>query len=535
MKSRVIAAVLAIISLLISPAFGADSMYDENWQPQPVDTTKSSIYGFRFQETQFEYGQLSYAQSSKSPSDVTECDTSNLALCPSGNRNIYIVLPPCQIMVSEICIERLEFGDKTTGEFLPAKFLRNVGTKTLLASETTGTPFGGSVSVWKSPIPNSDETIEYGVGVGLMYVPDLSQQSKNNNEKLSVLFMQATVTPVKKILGNYAPAVKRTVNGKLIGGYLDSTEPINRGVLDCVWQEIGICAKKTSFPDGSRLKLVLRIPSEVNGWIHGRFQNADIKIVKISDQINRLTVSADSAVIPSAGYLGEYKELTPDMTLALESSGVRVRATGSSGESANVSASDSKSFSYLKAFTPILGDRANALKTRWTFQSDIERMNSSCSNKVKGIKGIVSTNAMIYEGTAPSFDGKTLNYKVGGLHFNPDKTPFLGTYDLVMRSEVARCYYGFSSAPISADVSVTSSDGTKQVATTVVGEKDGWLKLGAYGFQFSNPTIKVTLKQNLKSTGSSASINKQITCIKGKSVKTVRAVNPKCPVGYKTK
>ena len=97
------------------------------------------------------------------------------------------------------------------------------------------------------PFLNSDETIEYGVGVGLMYVPDLSQQSKNNNEKLSVLFMQATVTPVKKILGNYAPAVKRTVNGKLIGGYLDSTEPINRGVLDCVWQEIGICAKKLLF------------------------------------------------------------------------------------------------------------------------------------------------------------------------------------------------------------------------------------------------------------------------------------------------
>lgn len=535
MKFKALIGVLLIAFGSIQPANSAGNSYDENWQPQPADSTKSPTYGFRFQETQFEYGQMSYAQSSKSLLDVTECDTSNLSLCPSGNRNIYTVLPPCQIMVSEICVESLEFSNKNTSAFLPAKFLRNVGTKTLAASDITGTPFGGSVSVWKSPLPNSDESIEYGVGVGLMYVPDLNQQSNNKNEKLSVLSMQATVTPIRKVIGKYAPAVKRVVNGKFIGGYLDSTEPINRGVLDCVWQEVGICAKKQSFPEDSRLKLILRIPNEVNGWIHGRFQNPDIKIEKISNQIDRLIVSADPVVIPTAGYLGEFKDLSPDMTSALKSSGVNVRASGSRGESANVSVSDARAFSYLSAFAPILNDRAGALKTRWTFQNDLERVNASCSNRVEGIKGIVSTNAMIYEGTAPLFDGKTLNYKVGGLHYNPDNTPFLGSYDLVMRSEVARCYYGFSSAPISADISVTSNDGTKQVATTVVGEKDGWLKLGAYGFQFSNPTIKVALKQLASSASSTQVTKKKIDCIKGKLIKTITAANPKCPTGYKVK
>jgi len=535
MRLKVLALALIVSISAIQPALSASQIFDEQWQPQPSASTSGPIYGFRFQETQFENGQLSYAQSSKSLTDIVECDTANLSLCPSGNRNIYIVLPPCEIMVSEICIESLEFKDKSTGDFLPANFLRTVGTKTLNASEVTGTPFGGAVSVWKNPLPGSDESIEYGIGVGLMYVPDLSQQAKNKNEKLSVLSMQATVTPVQKVLGKYAPAVRRMVNGKLIGGYLDSTETINRGVLDCVWQEIGICAKKASFPEDARLKLIIRVPSEVNGWIHGRFKDPDIKIEKYANSINKLTVTSDVAVIPSSGYLGDYKDLTAEMKQALDSSGVRVRATGSNGESANVSASDKRAFSYLSAFAPVLSDRAADLKTRWTVLSEIERTNASCSSQVQGIKGVVSTNAMIYEGVAPTFDGTSLNYKVGGLHFNPDNTPFLGSYDLLMRSEVARCYYGFSSAPISADVSVTSSNGTKQIATTVTSEKDGWIKLGAYGFQFSNPTIKVTLKQASAIPTKTSTTQMKITCIKGKVIKTVSGTNPKCPTGYKVR
>lgn len=57
------------------------------------------------------------------------------------------------------------------------------------------------------------------------------------------------------------------------------------------------------------------------------------------------------------------------------------------------------------------------------------------------------------------------------MHFLPDgSTLATGTYDLVMRSEVARCLYGFSSAPVSASVSITGSDQTS-VATTLVNEK----------------------------------------------------------------
>jgi hypothetical protein len=123
-----------------------------------------------------------------------------------------------------------------------------------------------------------------------------------------------------------------------------------------------------------------------------------------------------------------------------------------------------------------------------------------------------------------------------------------------MSSKVARCIYGFTQAPISATVSITSDAGVVSAATTVVNERNGWLSLGAYNFTYSSPTIRVVL------TGSSISevtptpsptptptatptaapqkspVKKStIICLKGKATKKVTAVNPKCPSGYKKK
>jgi hypothetical protein len=151
---------------------------------------------------------------------------------------------------------------------------------------------------------------------------------------------------------------------------------------------------------------------------------------------------------------------------------------------------------------------------------------------------------MGYDGTAPKFEDGTLNYRVTGLHHGPDgKSLNLGTYDLLLRSDAARCLYGFSNAPISASVSITSGDGLQNVATTIVTEKDGWLKLQAAGFTFSEKTIRLKLDQAkteavVTPTPSPTAIapvakKETIQCVKGKTVKKVTAAKPKCPSGYK--
>jgi hypothetical protein len=103
-----------------------------------------------------------------------------------------------------------------------------------------------------------------------------------------------------------------------------------------------------------------------------------------------------------------------------------------------------------------------------------------------------------------------------------------------MRSDIARCLYGFSSAPIKAEISITSDDGEKKVATTIVNEKNGWLYLSAKGFTFSAPTINVKLSQE-KVVAPVAQKKVTISCVKGKTTKKVTAVSPKCPAGYKKK
>jgi hypothetical protein len=103
-----------------------------------------------------------------------------------------------------------------------------------------------------------------------------------------------------------------------------------------------------------------------------------------------------------------------------------------------------------------------------------------------------------------------------------------------MRSDIARCLYGFSSAPIKAEISITSDEGEKKVATTIVNEKNGWLYLSAKGFTFSSPTINVKLSQE-KVVTPVAKQKVTISCVKGKTTKKVTAVSPKCPAGYKKK
>ena len=71
----------------------------------------------------------------------------------------------------------------------------------------------------------------------------------------------------------------------------------------------------------------------------------------------------------------------------------------------------------------------------------------------------------------------------------------------------------------------SAADGVEQVATTSLAEKDGWLRLSARGFHFSQPTITVKL--------TSQASEKTILCKKGKKTKTVTGLKPKCPKGWR--
>jgi hypothetical protein len=197
----------------------------------------------------------------------------------------------------------------------------------------------------------------------------------------------------------------------------------------------------------------------------------------------------------------------------------------------------------------------------WNFSANAYTGNNACSADKTKLHGLVVTNAPITEQGPPEFKEGSLNYRVAGIHKNIDGSDFQGRYTYIVRSDTARCYYGFSKAPIQASVQVISSNSSSQVASVLVSERDGFIKLQADNFTFSSPTIKIKLEQPAASvptpvatptptptpsvapvtpTPAATSIvapvkvakTLTLTCLKGKLIKKVTGVNPRCPVGY---
>jgi hypothetical protein len=158
----------------------------------------------------------------------------------------------------------------------------------------------------------------------------------------------------------------------------------------------------------------------------------------------------------------------------------------------------------------------------------------------------VTTNALVYSAGPPKYNKAegSLDYQVLSPHYTAAGQEAIGSYDLALRSDVARCIYGFSRAPIQATISIINPEGDNKVATTLVREKNGWLTLSAKGFTYSSPTIRVILSQEAEATSEVTAKSttpkmskkaKTITCTKGKLVKKISGANPKCPSGFKKK
>ena len=68
-----------------------------------------------------------------------------------------------------------------------------------------------------------------------------------------------------------------------------------------------------------------------------------------------------------------------------------------------------------------------------------------------------------------------------------------------MRTETARCVYGFEKAPFKSTIEVIERSGVQDIATTNVSERNGWIQLSAYNYTHSSPTLRVKLAQGVSS------------------------------------
>jgi len=570
LKRRSKFSVLLIAVALVSPtlAHGVDSI-PEQWATLPAPG--AGYIGYEANESAFANTEASTWINFTSDNGKIDGKVTKVAICNTGSEDgctysvfssYRAVLPVCADAADINCISEI-FATDATGKKL------TVGSSTIFPTNNPQA-FAGSKAL----------NVPRGSGAALVSITDaphaggdkylikttLSSSRTGDQTTFATPRLSASITAVKIIEGDFFDLATETNTAKYdrVGRIAVGTTQTKQG-LDakpsklCVAASTTQCALAYSIPKEISFGFSVRLNTNLSGWLHGRMKNAVIDY-KTTNGVTNLTVSANPIAVPVLDVWSKSEDLSDAHVAAyqnqfwggealhypltsetgglpiLDSEKTRTGMKNISFKHINGSFSKSSMDNFL-LWLPVAKDKAAAMPTQWRLGTMTDNGSGAvkdCLDKEKSLAGVVTTNSTMYLDGPPVFQDNTLDYKVASTHLEADGTTvFKGSYELIMSSSVARCIYKFTSAPISATVSITSENGAANAATTVVNEKNGWLTLAAYGFTFSSPTVRVKLMQ--QPVAPVVAKKSSITCVKGKTIKKVTAINPKCPMGYKKK
>lgn len=546
------------LSVTLSPiAFG--DVPEENFYPSVKQ--EAGWMGYNT-DNSIEYAQPSslYARTSNKQVDPTRkmyvCKSLQSSECTAPEIISYFfnaMFTKCADATDTNCIDSFSIKDPG-GNLREGTFQRNwVPGPVFTGDKTSHLPTGYGPNTWT--ITNSKGEIEtYALSVGVEgFIGRLGEKSIFNT-------FFAAVQPIKEVARADVRRPIANVTNRADGdGPGSNMTFIEKG---CQIAEDGTCGYRLPFDLENTVVLKVRISQPVQGWLHGRMKDANINIITAVDNSQLLEIAAKPLSIPSIYGWVKWTDLPQGVKdlYPVGSGGTGISLADFTTTDLNSRTLLTKSevagdraIKEMNLWLPLLNDKAAAMRSFWVAQSIKGELPIDSQNCVrgKGFTGVIGTNAAVYSDGPPTFDKEeqSLNYTVGASHLDSRGELFKGYYQLNLRSDVARCLYGFGSAPIQAKIEVSSSDGTPALATTVINENDGWLKMTAAGFTFSTPKIKVKLSQEVSTPAPAASPTPtpsivakpaaakktSITCVKGKTSKKVTAVNPTCPKGYKKK
>ena len=482
------------------------------------------------------------------------------------------LLGMCDSVLTTDCVVNVQAKD-SAGKSYTGKFVENFPGKTAYTysgDAKIGLPTGSSSFIVEfADLPHAG-------GNQYLVVVFLHGKRGFGEATFTLEEFKAAIYAVSQVPGSFSmPGPEMDIRpDHILGGRATRAGGFNQNQLlerrsACVKTSSQACALPWPLNLENTFELTMKLSQPVSGWLHGRMFDAESAITKAADGDQLLSIKGRPVVVP--GIQAWFKKESYPIPLQklyglMSQTQVDAGGLGWPSISGINNGPDGLPYSILKenfgyddggfrevsAWIDAVGDKATLAPTVWAFRSIQSQQFSSCMKGTDSLSGIVTTNATMYIGNPPTFNqaDQTLDYKVMAPHYLPDGSEFKGSYDLLIKSDVARCIYKFSSAPISASVSIISSDGTAQVATTVVGERDGWLTLSAKGFTFSAPTLRVKLSQKADPAPAKvdpapvtapvaapkpAAKKTTISCVKGKTVKKVTAVKPTCPTGFKKK
>lgn len=501
------------------------------------------------------------------------------------------VLPKCSESSDTDCVNGIT-ARNSTGTVQNAKFLSYVYPNHINRFEPAQTlkiPEAAQPSIWQLPAFPHKGGDQYAL------ISGLSGNTSVKNPEAPESFY-AHFIPVQRVTTDWVPQLSPNKDGftffypqcitkspgssgeARIGckGMVD--QGVGEAQYKCVlWIDEGRdCYIQRPFDSDSTFTIDFRLTAEISGWLHGRLKQPSISISRGLDNSTEVSISAQPLAVPVYYSGDKYVNLPEKIKVAYASRGHLSLGGGYSricceaiidpllrNATSTPNPFGSDSISELQLWLQNVSDRAVATPSLWSVRTmNSWELNSSsqCFRAGNNLKGIVATNSTTYSQGPPEFRDNSLNYRVASPHLNQHDEVFKGSYNLIVRSDVARCLYGFSTAPISAKIEVISESGVSNVATTVFRESEGWIYLSANNFTFSSPIIRTKLTQvpekstepksegvlpKKEETASPTTSFEQsapqikpakkatINCIKGKTLKKVTGTNPKCPKGFK--
>lgn len=431
----------------------------------------------------------------------------------------------CSQTSNSPCVESLEARMSPDQPWIKATFLREVSYKASASEQANF--IRGMQNAW----PNS-QVLQTDVGLGWDYqpstqlpgsaggplifdIPDVRNASGSTQYTLDARYeissgvangklenpnvsnLTLSIRPTQILAGNFLTPVRGNVvrEGNQVG-----LSGATGGNIDRTFEtstEKGV-AKAFGSQD-TEFRLTVLLPKNTVGWFHGRIIDPNIEISQANTSQIKVAITGKPAKAPIASRWMSYQEaISTDSNLINPGWPSDIIDRLKSGQTTG--GDEWNTWGGLdgrfQAWAKYLPQKAQGFANLWMLNTlPAQQTSSKCFDNAGQLVGLLTTNAMAYQAGAPQFKDGFLDYKVSGVHLDYKSEVYKGTYDLIIRSDVARCLYGFNQTPISATISVIDTEQGASTATTTMTESDGWVRFSAKNFTFSTKEVRVKISQ----------------------------------------
>ena len=283
------------------------------------------------------------------------------------------------------------------------------------------------------------------------------------------------------------------------------------------------------FPTNTEFRITIRtnfLGTKFGSWMVGRLEKPTIKFDSEKLYISGLPVTYPMGV----STLKSREECAKRIDLVMNK--YYPRAPGTCNPPTSGFSTNSNDDVALALFDALDGDVVqNGQQELWTFSNARASKSIGACSDEKNFS-LATSNAMLYSVNPPIWDKRsnTLSYRIASTHVDTEGNLNRGNYSLAISKKMADCLWNFDTKKASAEISITNSEGTQNIAVSAMRSSQDWIYFDASGFTFSAPEIKVKLINR-----AAKPLIKSITCVKGAISKKVSAAKPVCPTGYKVK